>query len=607
MAPQPASEQVACHGCCQRLVAGVEEIAAVDRKLRQHPVLFQFGALEVQHDAVGEADLANAEARFAGVAGDRAGRAEIGIGKQGLGCRAVLAERSRHGLVPGSADGLVTAGRIAPALEPEQRIDQGNGFALQGGQDPLRRGLGDKGFQPFQRRQRTGRDEVFAQQGIDRFDQRGVGARIGRGRQVAGRCAQVGDLFGDLRLGKAAGQATPVFRAGSNQASAPFSVDRIDDEVGRPAIAEHVAGAEAGGTKRRRLATRHSLEAAIERPVADRAQYVLLALGDGIGFMQPGAVARNGDAFGQGGVDVDVGPAAVVGQYRSCRRARLCRGWLPRSEVLADRGLDGIGIEIADDDDGGLRRHIFALPESAQPFGRGGVQGFSRADGQAPGIVRAGIGEGDLVFEVAQREGIAVAPFRQDHAAFPFYRGLGNGQLARRFAHQHQRGVEQPGIVARQVEQVGGAVEAGLGVGIGAKGQSFAFQQAHHLALGHAGRAVEGHVLDKVGKAAFAVGFVQRACGDFHAHHAGACGGAVPADDIAQAIVQSAEAPGRIGRKVAGFKGPGGSCARRSACQRREAGRAGGQRKRRQRDQDTKTHAPCLRAKFRPDKAAADR
>jgi hypothetical protein len=65
----------------QRIVAGVEHLAPVDRQAHLDAVGLQRGALEVEAHAVGEADLADAEGGLRGVGDDRARRAEIGIGE----------------------------------------------------------------------------------------------------------------------------------------------------------------------------------------------------------------------------------------------------------------------------------------------------------------------------------------------------------------------------------------------------------------------------------------------------------------------------------------------------------------------------------------------
>ena len=146
-------------------------------------------------------------------------------------------------------------------------------------------------------------------------------------------------------------------------------------------------------------------------------------------------------------------------------------------------------------------------------------------------------------------------------------------------------------------------LEAGFGIGIGAERQPFALEQAHHFALGHVGAAVERHVFDKVGIAAFvriAINpFVERSGRNFHPHFGGAGGGGVAAHDIAHAVGQLAEAVAGIYGQIAFFKGPA-----RMICDRaggwqldtRSAGASSEQDRAKRGDKDTGTHCACYRA-----------
>ena len=73
------------------------------------------------------------------------------------------------------------------------------------------------------------------------------------------------------------------------------------------------------------------------------------------------------------------------------------------------------------------------------------------------------------------------------------------------------------------------------------------------IAFGHVGRAVEGHVLDEVRPALFVVALGQRPLVDPHLHHALTLLRGVGAHDVAHAVVEHAEAIGRVDREV----GPG--------------------------------------------------
>ena len=78
------------------------------------------------------------------------------------------------------------------------------------------------------------------------------------------------------------------------------------------------------------------------------------------------------------------------------------------------------------------------------------------------------------------------------------------------------------------------------------------FQDLDHLAVGHVGRAVEGHVLEEVGQALLGVGLFERARADAQAQGGLSRRGGVMHHHIAQAVRQGPKAHGRVGRKVLG-------------------------------------------------------
>ena len=255
--------------------------------------------------------------------------------------------------------------------------------------------------------------------------------------------------------------------------------------------------------------------------------------------------------FGQRRVDVDIGARRVLGGEGAGRGGRFGGGGTPVAEPGADRGLDLRRIEIADDDQGGVARHVFAVPEVLERLGARRLQRLVGADRQAADIVRAGVEELDLVEVIADLEPVPVALFGKDHPALALHRAGIEAQLADRLAHQHQRDAQQFLVAFGEVEPVGGGLETRGGIGVRAEGQAVAFKQLDHLALGHVGRSVEGHVLDEMGKAALGVLLVQRAGIDLHAHQRRAPGRGVGADRVAHPVRQLAEGKARIERNVA--------------------------------------------------------
>ena len=449
-----------------RIGAGVEHVAAVDRQAHPHPVLFERGLLEIEHHSVGEANRANAQHRVAGVGSDRAGRAEIGVAPAAF--RAVLAasELAFGGLVPRRADRRGAAHRRGAALEPDQRVLQRQGFRAHRRHHRFGGDRGRERLEPFVRALRRGRHLLVLDQCKGCGDQRRIGAGVGRARSVERAGTDIGDLLGDFGIGEPEFQRAAVFLLRRNQSALPFSIDYIDDQVGGPSDLEHVARAYSRAAERRINLAGGALEAAVYDPVADLAQQRGAASGYVVGLVDIPAVARDGDPFGQRRVNEYVGFALLRHIDRARIGARGLRlGW-PIGEPRDDLLFDQRRIEIADHHQRGIRRGVFARPERLERgTGRGG-QRLGHADRQPLGIARLRVEKPELVLQVAPRVSQAVAQFGHHHTAFAPDRGVVELQLARSLAHQHQRSVEQLGIVARQVELVLGLLEPGLGVGI---------------------------------------------------------------------------------------------------------------------------------------------
>ena len=558
MLAQPAQRQHRHHPGGQRPVAARQHVAAVDRNLDQHLVLLEIGPLDVEPHPVGKADRADPQQGLAGVADDLTGRAEIGVAETARRLAFGRADRCRHRLVPGLAQALVAIGRWGAALEPQQRRLKRDHVAAQRAHHRIRGDFRDEGIEPGQRARRGNRHLLVIDQRLGRAEQLGIAAGGFALGGVGMRVADYRDLLGHFLGGKAIGQCAAVFERGLDHPAAPLAVHRVDRQLGAAAFLEDVAGAETGGAERGVLFAGAAQQAAVDDAIADLPQQVFLALGQGVGLVQPVPLAADRDPFGQRRIDIDIVQLPGIGADRAGLGLRLGRGRLPVAEALADRLLDEIGIEIADHIERGMRRHIFARPERLESLGCGPGQRIRRADRQPAGDPRSGQQELDLVLIALQREGVAIAHFGLDHAALTLDRAGIEGQLARRLAHQHQGDAEQFRIVARQVEHVGGPLVPGRGVGIGPEGQPVALEQLDHLAFGHIGRSVEGHVLDIVGKAALVVVLVERARIDLHPHQRRALGRGVLADHIAHPVGQLAEPVTGIDRDIALLEGPVG-------------------------------------------------
>ena len=240
-----------------------------------------------------------------------------------------------------------------------------------------------------------------------------------------------------------------------------------------------------------------------------------------------------------------IGLGTVGGLGRPVREGRL------------DLGFHLIDVEVADRDHGGALGAVIGLVELNETLARGGADDAEVADRQAVRQALARRQQGDLGLQRAQGRGVAQPLFALDHAAFGidvFGLHQGFGDL---FAHDPQRGVDRLVVGARQLQRIGGLIEAGEGVGVGAEGQAKTLQNPQQLVLGHIGRAVEGHVLHEVGQTQLVFVLHQRTGRDPQAQRRLTRRGGVLHDGVAHAVRQDAEAHGRVGRDVAGRLGPG--------------------------------------------------
>ncbi len=190
-------------------------------------------------------------------------------------------------------------------------------------------------------------------------------------------------------------------------------------------------------------------------------------------------------------------------------------------------------------------------PECAQRRRIGALHARLGPDRQALDIRRLGIEKRRHVVPVVERVAFALAQFGQHHAAFAIDRGRIEPQFAGGFAHQHQRGVQQHRIGARQIELIHRAFECRGGIGIRAKRQACALQHLDHVAIGQVRATLERHVFDKMRQAPLIIALVQRSGIDHQPHHRGARRRAVRSHDRAHAIAQLAETEPGIGCDIA--------------------------------------------------------
>ena len=101
-------------------------------------------------------------------------------------------------------------------------------------------------------------------------------------------------------------QCLARFHRRRDYAAAPFAIGSVDGEGGGAGILEQIAGGNTGAAERGIPTARHGFQPPIDDAIAHGAQQALLPVGNRIRPLDPGAIARNADPFGQGRVDIDV-------------------------------------------------------------------------------------------------------------------------------------------------------------------------------------------------------------------------------------------------------------------------------------------------------------
>ena len=299
-------------------------------------------------------------------------------------------------------------------------------------------------------------------------------------------------------------QCRAQFQRSRFQPLAPFAIGAADYEAGLAAIFEYIAHAKPGTSERSIGSSGKGGETAIDDVVANLSFKALLTLGNCILAILPRVITPHPHAFGQGRVGVDVSLALAGDIKRACDRLWRSFGPAPAGKMLLHCRLQHFDRIIADNRQHCVFGHISALIKRAH-IGSGRILKHGQsANGQARDIACTRRGELQIVLQRFVSEIAPVAPLGQNNAAFTVNRVFGNGDLARRLAHQHQGSVEQIGIIARQVEHIGDRFKAGRGIGVRTKGKPLALEQFDHFAFGNIGRAVERHMLKEMRQTQFA-------------------------------------------------------------------------------------------------------
>ena len=187
--------------------------------------------------------------------------------------------------------------------------------------------------------------------------------------------------------------------------------------------------------------------------------------------------------------------ARIVG--RSLRRRR---------EVLADQGFHLVRVQVAHRDDGHQVGPVPALVEGAQVVGRRGLDDLQQAERQPHRVLGVAEQDRELLVADALVGAPAEPPLLQHHAAFEIDLVRIQGDGVRPLAEDVHALRDHLGV-GGELQLVHGLIEAGVGVDVGPESGADRLQVRDDLRAGEGGGAVEGHVLQVVGKSALGLLF----------------------------------------------------------------------------------------------------
>ncbi len=235
------------------------------------------------------------------------------------------------------------------------------------------------------------------------------------------------------------------------------------------------------------------------------------------------------------------------------RRGRI----LPVGEARLDLGFDLLWIEIADGDQGRALGPIIIAVEFPQRFGAGLGEELDPADRQPRRRALAmeeQIEAGDRAVAV----GAGALPLLGQHdRPFRFERRILERELARRLAHQHQRGIDLGAVGRGDVELVDRLGEIGGGVGIRTHRETEPFQHVQRFAALDMRRSAERHMLQEMRQPQLRLGLVHRSRVDPQADRYPAGRDRAAHHGIAHAVGKDAEQNARAGLDVATILRPG--------------------------------------------------
>ncbi len=532
-----------------RPVGGQILEAMADARLDQDLIGAEPGRLDGQADAVLEAHENRVQVGDVLLFGDLADGAEveIGPGEIGLG----RGRRHRRDLVGGQG----VRDELVAAVDGDGRRDQqqgsrtgegpGQGRVDLGGRKALHRGL-----EQGQVLGRAGLHLGRGQGGDHVIGDRGGGARgcaVGHSLQIGALGVDFGGQF--LSRDAVLRQSTLLGDLGV-QSRLPLAGPGVGAHSGHPGRVELLPAIGGRPDKGRAVRADQAVQPAVQHRQAQAF--------DGLAPATRGAV---GGQVGQGDpAQLDARRSAGLDDQLSLRAALqgasavgLPTGGAltgPSAELGLDPGLHGVGIKIAHGDDHRPLRAIIAMVIVGQQIVGGALDRVDLADGEAIGGQLALQHLGEALFQHVIAGGVAQPLLGQHDALFLVHHGLVQGQLAGDFAQQHQAGAHRIVVGLGQVQLVDRLFPRGGGVGVGAEGQAVALEDLDHLPRRHMGRAVEGHVFQKMGQALLRARLLQRAGVDPQAQGGLAARSGVLHHHIAQTVGQGSKAHGRVGRQI---------------------------------------------------------
>ena len=216
-------------------------------------------------------------------------------------------------------------------------------------------------------------------------------------------------------------------------------------------------------------------------------------------------------------------------------------GHLVVVEILFNFGLDGVDIDVANDDDSLQVRTIPVLIETDDGGTLEGLQHLFGSDGDTVGIARILEHNGPVLLLQTVLSTEAAAPFLDDDTALGVdFLGV-HQKLACPAVKDLHTHLEHLGIVGH-IDVIDSLVKAGVGIHVATKLHTLGLQLVDQLVVGIVLRAVEGHMLGEVSQTQLVFILEDRAGVDGQAELHAAFRFLVGADVVGDTIVQLADA-----------------------------------------------------------------